>query len=259
MKRVGCCLFTVLSLLARVRSADAEWVVGGFLGWVATSQSYLAVTQPASRTNVRFDPVDYKGRSFNLPLYYGYRAAYFPGSPGWFGIEGEVIHMKAYAQTGDVASASGVVGGVPVAVSMPISNVVQRFSLSHGQNMLLVNAVVRHAFGGRGDYRTARLVALARVGAGPTLPHAESTIGGVADERYERGALVGLPGGWRHRAAGVEEAACAGRVQVHPLPAIGQRRGRRDRGDAPLRPPLRVRYGGPFLRGLQAPGFGLQA
>jgi hypothetical protein len=148
------------------------------------------VTQPASRTNVRFDPVDYKGRSFNLPLYYGYRAAYFPGSPGWFGIEGEVIHMKAYAQTGEVASASGVVGGVPVAVSMPISNVVQRFSLSHGQNMLLVNAVVRHAFGGRGDYRTARLVALARVGAGPTLPHAESTIGSVADERYECGALV---------------------------------------------------------------------
>jgi hypothetical protein len=190
MKRVGCCLFTVLSLLAWVRSADAEWVVGGYLGSVATGQSYLAVTQPASRTSVRFDPVDYKGRSFNLPLYYGYRAAYFPGSPGWFGIEGEVIHMKAYAQTGDVASASGVVGGVPVAVSMPISNVVQRFSLSHGQNMLLVNAVARHAFGGRGDYRTARLVALARVGAGPTLPHAESTIDGVADERYERGALV---------------------------------------------------------------------
>ncbi len=190
MKRLGSCLVTLLFLLAWVRSADAGWVVGGYLGSVATRHSYLTVAQPALRTDVRFDPVDYKGRSFNLPLYYGYRAAYFPGSSGWFGIEAEVIHMKAYAQTGEAASASGVVGGVPVAGSMLISSVVQRFSLSHGQNMLLVNAVVRRAFGERRDYRTARLVALARVGVGPTLPHAESTIGGVADEGYELGALV---------------------------------------------------------------------
>jgi len=70
--------------------------------------------------------------------------------------------------------------------------------------MLLANAVVRHAFGKRGDYRTARLVAAARVGAGPTLPHVESTIADVGDERYERGAVAFQAAGgiellvWKH-------------------------------------------------------------
>ncbi len=177
-------------LLAPVARADADWIAGGFLGAAVTTRTYLAVTQSSSATLVRFDSVDYKGQSFHLPLYYGYRVAWFPGSGRSFGVEGEVIHMKAYAQTGTLVPATGTINGAPVAGTMRLDAFVQRFSLSHGQNLIFVNAVFRHAFGECGDYRTARLVGLARLGVGPTFPHVESTIGGVRDEHYERGAIA---------------------------------------------------------------------
>ncbi len=180
-----------LALLAFSQPAAADWVIAGYFGSAATSRTSLTLTQPASLLNVRFDGVDYEGRSFNLPPYYGYRGGYFFSSPGWFGLEGEVIHMKVYSQPDQVVSATGTAQGVPLSgVATPLGAYLARFSLSHGQNMLFVNAVVRHAFGAHADYRTARLVAFARFGAGPTLPHVESTIRGVTDEHYQRGAIA---------------------------------------------------------------------
>ncbi len=170
--------------------SDAGWVVSAYLGAARTMQTSIALTDQATATHVRFDGVSYEGRSFELPPYYGYRGTYFFGADGWFGVEGEVIHMKVYADTSAILRASGVVRGAPAPSTMPMNDVVQRFSLSHGENMLLVNAVLRHAFGECGDYRKARITALARAGAGPTLPHVESTIDGAGDERYERGALA---------------------------------------------------------------------
>ncbi len=176
-------------MLACARPASAQWVVAGYLGTASTSQTSLALAQSSASTDVRLDDVNYEGRSFSLPLYYGYRVAYFPGTDGWLGIEAEVIHMKVYARTGDLVHASGKVGGVAVNGSMPLGNLIQRFSLSHGQNMILFNAVLRHVFGECGNARTARLIGAARIGLGPTLPHVESTVAGVGDERYQWGAL----------------------------------------------------------------------
>jgi opacity protein-like surface antigen len=183
---VACLLLT----LASPARADAGWVIAGYLGAAMTARTYLSVTQAATGTHVRFDAVDLEGRSFSLPIYYGYRAAYFLGSGGWLGVEGEVIHMKVYAQVHAAVPSSGVLRGSPSAATTSVDDLVQRFSLSHGQNLLLVNAVLRHVFGECGDPRTSRLAAIARVGVGPTLPHVESTIGGVGDERYERGAVA---------------------------------------------------------------------
>ncbi len=180
----------VLALLAWPTPARAQWVIAGYFGSAATARNYVAVTQAASRTDVRFDSVDFDGRSFHLPPYYGYRGGYFFRSPGWFGIEAEVIHMKVYTQPGQIVTANGTIGGAGISGQIPLGDVLQRFSISHGQNMLLVNAMLRHAFGGCGDYRKARVVAVARVGAGPTLPHVESTIAGTGDEHYQRGAIA---------------------------------------------------------------------
>ncbi len=204
VKGVSAIVLVLVSLLAGARPAAAQWVIAGYFGTAATSRTFLHVTRPASQTAVRFDSVDYQGRSFNLPPYYGYRGAYFFPSPGWFGIEGEVIHMKVYTQPDQIVPASGTIDGAAVAAAIPLGTLVQRFSLSHGQNILLVNAVLRHAFGECGDYRTARLVAVARAGAGPTLPHVESRIAGIGDERYERGAVAFQAAGgievllWKH-------------------------------------------------------------
>lgn len=183
-------ILILLVLLGLPRQATADWIIAGYFGQAATSRSYLTVTQPETSTNVRFEGVDYQDRSFNLPPYYGYRGAYFFHSPGWFGIEGEVVHMKVYTQPAQVVAARGTIDGAGVPAPVPLGAVLQRFSISHGQNMLLVNAVARHAFGECGDYRTARVVAMARLGAGPTLPHVESTVGADREQRYERGAMA---------------------------------------------------------------------
>jgi hypothetical protein len=239
MKGFSAFILVALVLLGLPRSATADWVLAGYFGYAATSRTYLNVTQPASLTAVRFDSVEYQGRSFNLPPYYGYRAAYFFPSPGWFGVEGEVIHLKVYTQPDQVVTANGTIGGASIAASIPLGALVQRFSLSHGQNMLLVNAVVRHAFGDCGDYRTARLMVVVRAGAGPTLPHVESRVGGIGDERYERGAIASQAAG------GIELLVWKGlhalRVQVHALPAGGRRSGRRPYRDAAHHASLRVR------------------
>ena len=209
------CAVLLLLLLAFPTPARAQWVIAAYFGAATTGNSALTFSQPASNTTTRFDSIAYEGQSFHSPPYYGYRVAYFPRSPGWFGVEAELVHLKVFTQ-------------------LPAGALLERFSISHGQNMLVANAVVRHAFGEGGDYRAARLLALARVGAGPTIPHVESTVAGVADERYHmalrilRRSFLGVarsgtgsprefwemfyPLGWRDALT-----AAAGRAAVDPF------------------------------------------
>jgi hypothetical protein len=70
--------------------------------------------------------------------------------------------------------------------------VVSRYVMSHGLNFLLVNLTFRRPVG------QGPMTIVARGGAGPTLPHAESTVGGVSREQYEFGGL-GI-----HGAAGID-------------------------------------------------------
>ncbi len=145
--------------------AQADWVAAAFLGTAWTSPARLTVDL-GSRSQDTFDDVTFDSRSFDLPLYYGYRVAWFPRDSGW-GAEGELIHLKVYARPGTLGPT------------------VRRFSISHGLNMLLANAVVRRPLDqGRRIYATARL------GAGVTVPHGESDIDGVTQEQYEWGSLV---------------------------------------------------------------------
>ena len=130
--------------------------------------------------------------------------AFFPAKRRWLGVEGEFIHLKVFADTARSAHVSGTLRGHAIDEVRPIGSVVERFSISHGMNVLLVNAVVRRqgprADGGR---TPARWSLAGRVGAGPSIPHPESTIDGISLERYEWGALaMHLAGGAEVRVAG---------------------------------------------------------
>jgi opacity protein-like surface antigen len=171
--------------------ARAEWMVSGYLGAVHTQTAPLAVAQPAAGTEATLQSVTYRGESFALPLYYGYRLAWFPHSNSWFGIEAEFIHLKASANTDRTTQASGRLKGRPLDAPIPIDWVIERFSISHGLNFVLVNAVARRTLGPSGAAN--RITLAGRFGAGPTLPHAESTIDGrSAPEGYAWGAA-----GWQ--------------------------------------------------------------
>ena len=120
------------------------------------------------------------------PIYYGYRIGYFPKS-SWFGIEGELIHIKAIADTARNVEITGTLRNSPANGSLPLSAVVEHFSLTHGVNLLLVNGVFRRPLGVRGEH--PRWILTARLGAGASVPHAESTISGRHVERYEWGEM----------------------------------------------------------------------
>lgn len=181
----------------------ADWTVAAYLGGAATRPSTLALAQPALGTDLTIDPVPFRGESFTPPVYYGYRIGYDRLGVPWLGIEAEFVHLKVYARTDRAARVEGRWRGRPVAETLPIGDLVQAFSISHGVNFVFGNIVARIPLGGA---PASRLHAAIRAGAGPTVPHAESTVGGVrAPEGYEIGAL-----GWQ--VAGGLEARLAGRL-----------------------------------------------
>jgi opacity protein-like surface antigen len=146
--------------------------------------------------DLTFSPVEWHGESFTPPVYFGYRLGWILPFAARVAIEAEFIHLKVYAETRAVVTARGHVGGMPVNRSQRLDATVQSFSISHGANFVLVNVAYRQplslAF-------TDRVVLVARAGIGPTMPHAESTIGGVTDPgEYALGSL-----GWQV-AGGVE-------------------------------------------------------
>jgi len=181
-------LFASVLTLLPVPPASAEWTAGVFAGASRTLDSSVAIAQPEDGTNVTISPVRYRSESFEPPIYYGYRAGFFPAA-GWFGLEGELIHMKVLAETNRTASIEGDLGGQTVAVTGPMSFLVERFSISHGVNLILINAVARRRARVDAHAGSPRWMLTARFGAGASLPHPESTVGGESVEGYEWGAF----------------------------------------------------------------------
>jgi hypothetical protein len=63
-----------------------------------------------------------------------------------------------------------------------MNTVVQRYSMTHGLNFALINLVVRTP--ARGPFTL-----IWRGGAGPTIPHAETTIDRQSRDQYEYGGI----------------------------------------------------------------------
>ena len=184
----GLTLLSVI-MLGITAPADAQWIVSVYGGAAFTRPAAIRIEQPAQSTSLAFEHIPFDDRSFESPIYYGYRVMRaMPRAPALF-VGGEFIHAKAYAD-GTRASAAGVHRGAAVQ-GIPFSAVVQRFAMSHGLNFVLANAGIRRAV-------CDRVTATATVGAGPVVPHAEVQIDGVLSEGYQVGG-TGVQG-----AAGAE-------------------------------------------------------
>jgi hypothetical protein len=138
-----------------------HWVLAAYLGASWTAPATLTLNRAGS--SMTFNDVHFRSRSFESPPYYGYRVAWYPSSDSRAGVEAELIHSKVYATS----------------ISIPI----ERFSMSHGLNLLLGNLVLRQRTIGRW-----RL--MARFGAGVAIPHGESRVSGVDQEQYEISGLA---------------------------------------------------------------------
>jgi hypothetical protein len=84
----------------------------------------------------------------------------------------------------------GVLDRSPVQRQAPMRDYADQFEVSHGLNMLLVNAVFRWPLLARDDARTARVALILRAGAGPTIPRPEVIVLGAPGGAYEIGPVA---------------------------------------------------------------------
>jgi opacity protein-like surface antigen len=187
-------LAAVVALLAP-SFARADWVLSGFLGAAKTQSSTIDLSLPAQGTQLQLAGVEYRGESFRSPQYYGVRATKIFAAHQWLGIEGEWIHAKVYAQVDRDVRATGTRYGAPISADVRLSSVVQRLSMSHGLNFILVNVAARRGFSPTNASGVHRIVGVVRAGAGPTMPHAESHLDNVTMQQYEGGGLGVQVGG----------------------------------------------------------------
>jgi len=180
------------ALLLFSRAGAAEWVVAAYLGAAHTAQTSLQFQVPDESTNLTLHPISYADKPFTPAIYYGYRAGYFFSRH--FGVEGELTHLKVYAQTDRLAQISGVLYGAPINETALVSSVVQEFKITHGVNLLTGNFVARKALGLEAS---ARFVLEARFGAGITVPHPINEVLGVPNaQAYQIGsAAIQIAGG----------------------------------------------------------------
>jgi Outer membrane protein beta-barrel domain len=160
-----------LAAIAIASPAHADWAAWAYLGASHTVSNSLRLRTDSAE--LTFTDVGYRSESFRSPQYYGLRVGHYFHRWPWLGIEGELIHVKAFAEDTPALLAGGV----------------RRFSMSHGLNYLLANIAWRRPLGGTIDRPRGWITA--RGGAGPTVPHTESAIGGVSQQQYEIGRLGG--------------------------------------------------------------------
>jgi lipid A oxidase len=162
--------------------ASADWLIAGYVGASRTPSTTLHVT-PDAGTPFDLPDVEFRGESWDAPIYYGYRI-------GWLrehaplGIEVEFTHLKTI----------GVETG---------SSSLTHFEQSHGLNFVLGSVTYRDRPRCHG-----RCVAVGRAGAGFTIPHVEATYLGNSVSSYQYGGPAVQAG------AGLELAVHSGLTAI---------------------------------------------
>jgi hypothetical protein len=182
-------------LLTVPGSARADWIVAALLGHAATLPGTINLALPDRGTSLELDGVHYRGESFASPQYYTLRLTWVPDQHPWLGLEGEFLHAKVFAETTETVRMRGTLRGAPIDATLPLASVVQRLAMSHGLNFILANVAVRREAGPRDARGLRRLALVARAGAGPTKPHAESTVDHVNVDQYQSGGIGAQMGG----------------------------------------------------------------
>ncbi len=174
----ACAVFFIISL-ADAASAHAQWYVVGYLGANHTRPADVEIDVPASNVSMTFLDVEFAARPFESPQYYGWRVGTMMGATRKFGIEAEFIHLKVYGLTSAAYGTTGSSGSTPFAPGDQMRRIVERYTMSHGLNFLVANAVMRQPLG------SGRVAFVGRAGAGISIPHTETTVLGGAVDKYE--------------------------------------------------------------------------
>ncbi len=181
------CTAGVLLLGLSAGTAQAEFVVSVYLGDAITGDTDVDLLEPGV-TNLTFENVPFNAESFESPIYYGYRMAYWPDSLPRFGVAIDFTHAKAIADRSAVVTVTGTRAGVPVSGTEPVSGTFSDLEFSHGHNILTANALYRWFPAGQRDKTLlGRIQPYIGAGAGVAIPHVEVTTATSTVDEYQLG------------------------------------------------------------------------
>jgi len=169
----------VLLLAAISGVAHAETQLAIYTGTSLSRDSDLRISQPGSATDLALRGVQWDARPFHPAPYYGLRASYFPDQAENWGLAVDYTHYKMYARTDRYVPVDGAWRGTHVSAVAPMNQYVQQFELSHGVNLVSLNAVYRWPQPGPA---AGRVVPYVGAGIAHYRPHSENQVGGVAHE-----------------------------------------------------------------------------
>lgn len=153
-------LIAVIPAALFAQSAAAELELSFYLGIQgvqdSTASGFLPDGTPFSRS------IDWEGKSFEAPFYYGGRAIWWLDNNFGFGIEG--THTKAYAPDEDAAAIG-----------------LSRFELSDGHNIFTINAMKRWP----GAFANGLFTPYVGGGIGIAVPHVDAQVTGSLDRTYD--------------------------------------------------------------------------
>jgi hypothetical protein len=163
-------------LAEKVRYRGGETFVGAYGGMPYTYASDVRLTRPG--TDMTVHGVDWEGRPFDNPIYYGARVARWLPMSNLGGMI-DFTHSKAYSPLDQTVRISGTKDGTALAPEAKLGERFHKLEFTHGHNMLTLNGLVRLPFG------SAFVSPYVGLGAGVSLPHTEVQLKGEGFRTYE--------------------------------------------------------------------------
>ena len=179
---------TAAVLLYLPVSAHAQFDATIYSGMSSSQNSDIQLVQPAN-TDLTFHNVSWDDKSLENPVYWGVRLTYwFPQAERW-GMAVDLTHAKIHADLGASVNVTGTRAGSTVNDQEVLGNSFSDLAMSHGFNLLTINALYRWQ-------PQPRLQPFAGFGAGLAYPHVEvNTSSSYTDEFQLAGwVLNGMTG-----------------------------------------------------------------
>jgi hypothetical protein len=162
-------------LMERVAYRGDEYFFGAYGGAPYTYASDVKIERNQAAMTVH--GVDWQGKPFDDPIYYGVRATHWrPNSS--FGTMLDFMHSKVYAPLDQRVKVSGKLNGKTLAPEASIGDLFHKLEFTHGHNLLTLNLLRRL------PSISSSFSPYGGVGLGVALPHTEVQIKGVPGRTY---------------------------------------------------------------------------
>ena len=156
---------------------EGDTLFAGYLGSPFTHPSNARFEKPGT-TDLTLHDLNWEGRPFKHPIYYGLRARRWREASA-VGSMLDFTHSKAITQREQRVRVTGTRNGKPAPADTRVGDMFRHFEFSHGHNMLTFNGLLR-----LGQLATW-LRPYVGAGAGISIPHTEIQFADETHRTYE--------------------------------------------------------------------------